>query len=274
MAKKILLYFFFCKSIFCYAAKVDTVSIYSQVMQQTFKAVVIQPETLQDDTTKLPVVYLLHGYSGNFSNWITRVPALKNYVDHFQIIIVCPDGGYSGWYINSSNDIHAQYETYISTEVPSYIEKHYRVIPDRRARAITGLSMGGHGGLYLGLRHADYFGACGSISGSVDLRSWANRFAIAKRIGDTTDSDFSWKKYSVLQMIDTPFQHSSAIIIDCGTEDIFINVNRQLHQKLLALKIPHVYIERPGRHNWDYWRNAIEYQLLFFRKYFNQLKKI
>ncbi|HQE95205.1 MAG TPA: esterase family protein, partial [Candidatus Marinimicrobia bacterium] len=40
-----------------------------------------------------------------------------------------------------------------------------------------------------------------------------------------------------------------------------------LHKKLLDLKIPHVYIERPGAHTWDYWTNALEYHLLFFKKW-------
>jgi enterochelin esterase-like enzyme len=38
---------------------------------------------------------------------------------------------------------------------------------------------------------------------------------------------------------------------------------------MLELDIPHDYIERPGGHSWDYWGNAVEYQLLFFSKLFN-----
>jgi S-formylglutathione hydrolase FrmB len=39
---------------------------------------------------------------------------------------------------------------------------------------------------------------------------------------------------------------------------------------MLSLKIPHDYIERPGRHDWQYWATAVQYQLLFFRNYFNK----
>jgi S-formylglutathione hydrolase FrmB len=62
-----------------------------------------------------------------------------------------------------------KYETHVATEVPAFIDKQYRTIADRSKRAITGLSMGGHGGLYLGWRHSDFFGACGSMSGAIDI---------------------------------------------------------------------------------------------------------
>jgi S-formylglutathione hydrolase FrmB len=63
---------------------------------------------------------------------------------------------------------------------------------------------------------------------------------------------------------------SVAIIIDCGTEDYVVRMNRAAHQKMLDLLIPHEYIERPGKHDWPYWANAVQYQLLFFRNYFNR----
>ena len=63
---------------------------------------------------------------------------------------------------------------------------------------------------------------------------------------------------------------SLAIIIDCGTEDRILEMSRMAHKKMLALNIPHDYTERPGKHDWNYWRTAIEYQLLFFRNYFDK----
>src|SRR3990170_3243305 len=180
-----------------HAARVDTVNIYSKAMQKNIKCVIIQPETIKD-TPALPVVYLLHGYSGNFSNWIIKVPALKQYADEYKVIIVCPDGDYSSWYFDSPVDSTMRYETYISKEVPEYIDANYPTIKDRQARAITGLSMGGHGGLFLGFRHADTFGACGSMSGGVDLNASRNKYDIIKRIGDTLSNADSWKQHSVI----------------------------------------------------------------------------
>jgi S-formylglutathione hydrolase FrmB len=62
-----------------------------------------------------------------------------------------------------------------------------------------------------------------------------------------------------------------ALIIDCGTADFFFEVNERLHKELLYRNIPHDYITRPGSHNWDYWKNAVRYQLLYFYDYFNRV---
>lgn len=254
-----------------HAAEVDTVVIYSKSMQKEMKCVVIKPSDKQAGK-RWPVVYLLHGYSGNYSNWITRVPQLMQHADEYQLMIVCPDGGYSSWYFDSPADPTMRYETHVAKEVPAYIDEHYPTIRDRAARAITGLSMGGHGGLFLGLRHADFFGACGSMSGGVDLFATKNKFDITKRLGDTSAHSDTWRYYSVINLIENYPKDSVAMIIDCGVDDFFFTDNRGLHEKLLRLKIPHEYIERPGAHNWAYWSNAVQFQLLYFRNYFNRRK--
>jgi S-formylglutathione hydrolase FrmB len=266
------LLFFVLGILFCLptlrAARVDTVSIYSNAMLTSYKCVVIKPNNYKKKRAAWPVVYLLHGYSGGYSNWIIRVPELKQYADEYNLLIVCPDGGYSSWYFDSPVDSTLRYETYIGKEVPDFIDAHYNTIKERRGRAITGLSMGGHGGLFLGFRHANEFGACGSMSGGVDLDASRSKFDIMKRIGDTIIYSANWKKYSVINVVENYPADSLAIIIDCGTEDFFYTINQRLHQKLLKLNIPHDYIERPGKHEWPYWRNAVKYQLLFFKNYF------
>jgi S-formylglutathione hydrolase FrmB len=161
-----------------------------------------------------------------------------------------------------------KYETYVGKEVPDYIDARYPTIKNRKGRAITGLSMGGHGGLFLGFRHADDFGACGSMSGGVDIRPFAKNWEIRKLIGDSTRYPDNWRIYSVNTVIEKKPEKALAIIIDCGTDDFFYSVNRELHEKMLRLNIPHEYIERPGKHDWAYWANAVQYQLLFFSNYF------
>jgi S-formylglutathione hydrolase FrmB len=255
------------------AAEVDTVSIYSNAMHKEFKCVVIKPDSYKKKKNIFPVVYLLHGYEGWYSNWIIRVPQLKDYADQYNIMIVCPDGGKSSWYFDSPVDTTMKYETYIGTEVPEYIDAHYRTIKDRKARAITGLSMGGHGALFLAFRHAETFGACGSMSGGVDLNYTRNKFDIIKRIGDTIQYADNWKKYMVINVIENYPKDSLAIIFDCGIQDpLYFIANQKLHEKMLKLKIPHDYTERPGKHEWPYWRNSIQYHLLFFKNYFDKLK--
>lgn len=257
-----------------FAATVDTVSIYSAAMKKEYKCVVIKPAAAQNENQSFPVVYLLHGHSGWYANWLIRVPELKDYADQYKLMIVCPDGGFNSWYMDSPLDSTVRFETYISEEVPAYIEKHYPVIKDRKARAVTGLSMGGHGGLFLAFRNAEVFGACGSMSGGVDLRPFPKSWQLSRLLGDTLQHADNWNNYSTINVIEKKPSDSLAIIIDCGTEDFFYAVNKALHEKMLQLKIAHDYIERPGKHDWNYWRNAVKYQLLYFREYFQKMNSL
>ena len=253
-----------------YAGTVDTVIIRSNTMNKDIKCVVIKPDSYKKQKKKFyPVVYLLHGHSGNYSDWIKKVPALKEYAESYQLIIVCPDGNFNSWYFDSPVDTTLKYETYVSKEIPGAIDKLYRTYANKKGRAITGLSMGGHGGLFLGFRHSDIFGAFGSMSGGVDLRPFPKNWQLSQKLGDTILKADNWKNYSVINVVEHFKNDSSKIIIDCGTEDFFYNVNKALHEKMLKLKIAHDYIERPGRHDWNYWTNAVKYQLMFFRNYFD-----
>ena len=137
-------------------------------------------------------------------------------------------------------------------------------------RAITGLSMGGHGALYLAIRHPGLFGNAGSMSGGVDMRPFPGSWDIARRIGDIQSHSKNWESMSVINMVEQMQKEPPNLMIECGTEDFFYHVNLQLHQKLVALKIPHDYVERPGSHTWDYWSNAVGYQLFFFSRHFNK----
>ncbi|GJM34045.1 MAG: hypothetical protein DHS20C18_30460 [Saprospiraceae bacterium] len=248
----------------------EEVQIPSDTMQQSFGAYVLLPDCYRQDSTRhFPVVYLLHGYSGKYSNWYEKMPTLQDYASQHEIIIVNPDGQFGSWYIDSPMDTSWRFETYIAKEVPEWIDTHYRTVPLPEGRAITGLSMGGHGALYLGLNHQDFFGAAGSMSGGVDLKPFPNNWDLQQRIGTQQEHPENWTKYSVVDQLDLLKPGKGpALIIDCGVDDFFYAVNLDLHQKLLDRKIPHDFISRPGEHNWPYWENAVVYQLLFFNRYF------
>jgi|SRR5436190_1036500 S-formylglutathione hydrolase FrmB len=254
-----------------HAAVVDTVNTYSASMKKTIKAVVITPDDYAN-AKALPVVYLLHGYSGNYSDWVIKAKGFEKAVDLYQVIIVCPDGNNS-WYWDSPVDSNFKYDTYVSKELVNWIDGKYKTIKDRRGRGITGLSMGGHGALYLALKHQDVFGAAGSMSGGVDIRPFPNNWDMALRLGKYSDHPDNWEKYTVMNMLHLLQPNSLAILVDCGTEDFFYKVNENLHQQLLYRNIPHDYFSRPGAHNWNYWTNAIQYQLLFMSNFFKSQTK-
>ena len=258
----------YCTFFFSKAATVDTILIYSKCMHKNVKCVVIKPDAYNNNNKYFPVVYLLHGHSGNYSDWVLKAPDFLHTVDENKFLVVCPDGAYNSWYFDSPLDTTMKYETNVALEIPAYIDAHYRTIADRKARAITGLSMGGHGSLYLAIRHENIFGAAGSMSGGVDIRPFPDNWEIKKYLGDYATHPDNWNRNTVINMADTLQNGALTIVFDCGVDDFFFEVNRSLHQKLLAKKINHDYTERPGEHNWEYWNNAVKYQLLFFREYF------
>ena len=254
------------------AATVDTVLTHSIVMNKDIKAVVIKPDGYSANH-KFPVLYLLHGYSGSYSDWILKAPAIKDLADLYHILIVCPDGNFAGWYFDSPVDKASQYETYIAKELINYVDRHYTTINTRWGRAITGLSMGGHGALYLAFKHQDVFGAVGSMSGGVDIRVFSDSFGIENVLGKYSEYPERWEKNSVTNLVYLLKPKSLAIIFDCGYDDFMFRTNMELHEKLRNQNIPHDFIIRPGGHTWEYWGNSINYQALFFSKFFNRNKE-
>lgn len=252
------------------AAEVKIADTYSTSMGKKIKAVIITPESYKQGNITYPVVYLLHGYGGNYQSWINGVPELEKHVDNFNTIIVCPDGNVGSWYFDSPIDPAWKYETYVSKELVKWVDTNYRTIRNRSGRGITGLSMGGHGALFLAFRHQDVFGTAGSMSGGVDFRPFPKNWEIFKRLGTLDEFPERWNENTVINLTGLVQPGALDLIIDCGTDDFFFTVNNDLHNKLLQNKIPHDYIVRPGAHNWPYWKNSVLYQLVFMRKFFDK----
>jgi S-formylglutathione hydrolase FrmB len=250
------------------AATVDTIKVYSSSMKKDVKTCVILPDGYAKSGKTYPVLYLLHGYSGNYASWVNDFPVTKELADQYRMIIVSPDGGFSSWYFDSPVDSSLRYETFVTKELTERIDHDFNTLKSPAGRAISGLSMGGHGALYLAFRHADIYGAAASMSGGVDIRPFPDNWDIAKRLGSMNQYPENWEKNSVIKLVNLVANAHMAIMIDCGVNDFFIDVNRQLHKKMLELKIPHDYTERPGAHNVEYWTNSIRYHALFFHQFF------
>jgi S-formylglutathione hydrolase FrmB len=118
--------------------------------------------------------------------------------------------------------------------------------------------------MYLGARHPELFGACGTMSGVMDLRPFTDKYDLTRRFGPWEKFPERWLEHSVLTQAEKFAGKSTGILIECGLEDsAFIDGNQELHRKLIELKVPHDYIERPGGHSWGYWLNALPYHLQF-----------
>ena len=116
-----------------------------------------------------PVVYMLHGAGGNHRS-MPGDGVIAGLSDRHGFIAVCPDGAVTSWWIDSPIDPTMKYETFVSKELPAYMDANYRTRAEKGGRAIMGGSMGGHGACWNGIRHRDVFGAIGNIYGGVDLR--------------------------------------------------------------------------------------------------------
>jgi putative tributyrin esterase len=261
------------------AATVDTIDVPSAAMNKTYKAAVVLPTSYANNKTVYPVLYLLHGGSGHFRDWLTSTPdkmLVKNLADKYNLIIVMPEGETFGWYLDSSFDPTNKFETHIINEVIPKIDGTYRTVKSNKGRVITGLSMGGHGAMYLSTRHPNMFCAAGTMSGAMDMnytkfrvnedfaKSLKDRFQ--KLLGTTDPSNEVYVNNSIVNMIDTIKKNGLSIIIDCGVDDFLIEANRELHRRLVYNNTPHDYTERPGGHTWTYWENSLPYHLLFFQK--------
>jgi S-formylglutathione hydrolase FrmB len=249
----------------------DTIQVYSKSMQKNIPALVVLPEgcDTSDESLTYPVLYLLHGYSGDCIGYYFHIPDLQELADGHQMILVCPDGGYNSWYLDAPADPKCRYETFISSELVGFIDSHYPSRPDRSSRAIAGLSMGGYGALFNAIRHPDVFGAAGSMSGGMDFSPFPTQWELGERLGNYLHHKKVWKRYSLVNMVGQ-IDKDLSLIIDVGVDDFFLNVNRNFHRKLLEAGVPHDYTERAGGHDWTYWANATRFQLLFFHHFFNK----
>ena len=256
----ILCLIFLCLSASAFVEK--DVNVWSEGMNKNVPVKVITPDSY-NTAKNYPVIYILHGYGDTSYKWAAG-GVVGQLADQYDVLAVLPDGGFSSWYFDSPVMPEYKYETFISKELIEYIDSNYSTIRDRKGRAITGNSMGGHGAMYNAIRHQDVFGSVGCLSGGVDIRPFPENWDIAMRLGTYAENPENWEKNTIINMTHLLTPGALNISIDCGSEDFFYEVNCNLHDKLLAEGIPHEFTTRPGVHNWVYWMNAIKYQFLFF----------
>ena len=266
-----MLYRFLFLSIACtsiqISAKIDTLFVYSEEMNKEIPNLIILPEGIENTSENLPIIYLLHGAGGDFDNWFRRVPELQTLVDQFNCIVVCPDGGKTSWYLDSPINPEIRYESYIINHLITKVDSIYPTLNSPFSRAITGLSMGGHGALYLAMRHPELFRYAGSMSGGVDIRPFQNNWGLPDILGNATEFPHHWEDHSVLVLTEK-VQTDQKFIIDCGLDDFFLDVNRSLNKLMNSKGISHEYSERPGEHDWKYWRASIVEHFHFFSSHF------
>ena len=258
-----------CLSFVASAHKTDTISVSAAGYLPTdMNVTVITPDTPKP-ADGFNTVYLLNGFGGDNNSWTIVRPDLGEWADRYGMVFVLPSG-MDTWYWDAPANPDVRMESFFTEVLVPYIDSNYPTNPTAQHRAITGLSMGGHGGLWLGLRHPDIWKNCGSTSGGVDIRPFPERWKMKEALGAKDENPELWDAYTVTTLVPTLQPGVNNIIFDCGVDDFFADVNNNLHQALVDAKIPHDFISRPGAHNNPYWRNALPYQLWFFQTHFEE----
>lgn len=247
--------------------RVETVRLQSKLVGATLPYNVILPANYDTSkTSRYPVLYLLHGLTGHYGDWVARTN-IADYAADYAMIIVMPEGNDS-WYTDSATIPSDKYETYIIHELIPDVQQRYRTIEARYGRAIGGLSMGGYGAIKFGLKSPATFAFAASLSGAFGVTRfteqdgnprWATSVTALGPAGSETR-----KANDLFELIAklSPGQISALpyFYFDCGTEDSLRNFshNRLLSELMYEKKIAHEYRELPGDHSWGYWDKQIQ----------------
>lgn len=215
---------------------------------------------------RFPVVYLLHGFTGHFTNWIERT-RVALYATRYDLFIVMVEGE-NGWYSDSATVPTDKFESYILQELMPDVEKRFRASAERDGRAIAGLSMGGYGALKFGFKYPSRFGMVASMSGALSAASWTENDlkgldviyqSLLKTLGPTGSATRAQNDlFKLTREVPTDgIKSLPTIYLDCGTEDRLFSSNRGYADLLVERKIPHEFRQLPGSHNWQYWDQQV-----------------
>jgi S-formylglutathione hydrolase FrmB len=270
------------------ALPVKTVEFDSDSVGRKMKYNVVLPARYEMTTDRYPVLYLLHGLTSNYTAWARmNVPS---YARTYDLIVVMADAGNS-WYVNWAKSEEGQknrWEDAIIKDLIGHVDATYRTVARREGRAINGLSMGGFGGLMLGLRHPDLFCSIGSESGALSYAKTAGERLKESReptrpnrepskdpnpaigiAGFSSQAERSPKgriftsaeeaaAHDPFQLVlKVPRDQLPHIYIDCGTEDRLIEASQAFAKLLMENKIPFTYAQSPGGHAAPYWAREV-----------------
>lgn len=214
--------------------------------------VVWRPATLKEGAT-YPVLVLLHGSEASPDAFVTQVnDTLAALAARHELILVAPDGGGSGWWLDSPVKKDSAYQAAIGDELFTALAAE---LPVGEARGVAGYSMGGHGALLFALQRPGMYRSVSSLSGAVDLTQAGTRAALKARLGTLEGARAAWEAHSVLQVAERRADRLGGVAVrfGCGAKDSWIDANRALHAALDRLGVAHEFHEGKGAHDWAYW---------------------
>ena len=236
------------------------------------------PEDEKEPIAKdMKVLYLLHGMYGDESSWV-RYSNVERYAKDLggNIAIVMPGVGNSFYQDMAHGE---RFYTYMTEELPKFIQGLFPVSKKREDTYIAGLSMGGYGAFYLGLSRPDLYSAAASFSGAVDIAFNATPmqmpqssphqvsetgevpFFVENCFGDFTKMRGSSRDVIALyEMSDK--ENLPRLYQSCGTKDYLYGMNKLFYAKMTQLGAKIQWSETEGMaHEWDFWDQEVRFLL-------------
>ncbi len=245
------------------AASYQTVTFVARHLGgMTVNANVILPSDYARSNRRFPVLYLVDGYSGNYTAWAAKSHIVE-YAQHYEEIIFMPEYGATSWYVNSYAHPAMRWEDYMIQDVIPYVDSHYRTIASRSGRAIAGDSMGGYGAMMLGLKHPGLFAAVASLSGALGCAEWdpvkKKDATLREAFGPLNNpARAAVDPFKLVQKVPRARMPQIYFSVGEGDSKVMLGDNRAFAHLLARLKIPYRYSEVPGGHQWAVWELEIQ----------------
>ena len=218
---------------------------------------VYTPAGYETSGKRYPVFYLLHGIGGDEEAWITQgrtAQVLDNLIAQGKaqpMIVVMTNGniameaapletstGYNVPTMSLPKTMEGSFETAFP-EIVKFIDKTYRTIPQKRSRAIAGLSMGGFHSKFISQNNPDMFNYIGLFSAAIGV----------------TDANISPIYQDNDKKLATLFSKKPALYwIGIGNEDFLFKNNTDYRKFLDEHGYKYTYMETGGGHIWRNWR--------------------
>jgi enterochelin esterase family protein len=252
-------------------------SFRSAALGRELRYAIYLPPGYDYDQRHYLTVYLLHGYSGDHTNWVRLGEAART-ADSLigadsipPVILVMPDGRNS-WYVDSDpGSGSGAYETAIVEDLIRHIDGQYRTISERRGRMIAGLSMGGYGALHLAFKHPELFGAAASLSGALWTGEPDRLGLLEGAFGEPFDPEV-WARENPFAWVSRPKEldlrlptyltvgDDDRLALYRGAVDFYAALARAEMRAELRIT--------DGGHGWGVWAAALRETLLFFSQVF------
>jgi S-formylglutathione hydrolase FrmB len=218
--------------------------------------------------TPYKTLYLLHGFIGTSTDWLLN-SQLSDISEMYNLAIVLPSGENS-FYVDADSGT-SKFSKYVGEELVEFTRKILPLSDKREDTLIGGLSMGGYGALYNGLKYHKTFGHIVALSSAIITGTDAtaagdepnpmglNRAYYETVFGDLTKLPNSDKNLDVLSARVLAEPHDALdVYFACGETDFLIEPNRALAKHLGEIAFPHTYEEGPGAHEWPFWREYLQ----------------